>query len=52
MKRERQPQSNFILWNIDNVKINYSKKKWLEPNLLLTENRQDINFRITFLVDD
>ena len=51
MKRERQPQSNFILWNIDNIKINYSKKNWLEPNLLLTENRQDINFRITFLQD-
>ena len=51
MKRERQPQSNFILWNIDNIKINCSKKDWLDPNLLLTENRNDINLRITFLQD-
>jgi hypothetical protein len=51
MKRERQPQSNFILWNIDNVKIKCSKKNSLDPNLLLTENRQDINLRITFLED-
>jgi hypothetical protein len=51
MNRERQPQSNVILWNIDNLKIKFVKTGVLNPNLLLTENRQDVNFRIKFLED-
>lgn len=51
MNRERQPQSNAILWNIDNLKIKFTKMSVLNPNLLLTENRQDVNFRIKFLKD-
>lgn len=51
MNRERQPQSNVILWNIDNLKIKFVKTSVLKPNLLLTENRQDVVFRIKFLED-
>ena len=51
MNRERQPQSNVILWNIDNLKIKFVKTGVLNPNLLLTENRQDVNLRIKFLKD-
>ena len=51
MKRERQPQSNPILWNIDSLKIKFTKTNFMNPNNLLTENREDINFRIAFLQD-
>jgi len=51
MKRERQPQSNAILWKIDDIKINFAKNSKLNPKLLLTENRKDIELRIRFLED-
>jgi len=49
MNRERQPQSNFLLWNIDNIKIKFAQTEFLKPELLLTKNRLDINLRIKFL---
>lgn len=51
MKRERQPQCNRFLWNIDNLKVKFSKLDFLDPKLLLTENRFDISLRIDFLND-
>ena len=49
MNRERQPQSNLFLWNIDNLRIKIARVSSLDPNLLLTENRKDVNLRIKFL---
>lgn len=49
MKRERQPQNNPFLWYIDNLKEKFSKTRFLDPKLLLTENRHDISLRIDFL---
>ena len=49
MKRERQPQSNRFLWYVDTLKEKFSKIEFLDPKLLLTENRYDISLRIDFL---
>jgi len=51
MKRERQPQSNPFLWYIDNLKEKFSKITFLDPTLLLTENRYDISLRVDFLTE-
>lgn len=51
MKRERQPQSNAFLWSLDNLKEKFSKTSTLNPKLLLTENREDVDLRINFLND-
>ena len=51
MKRERQPQSNAFLWSLDNLKEKFSKTSTLNPKLLLTENRGDVDLRINFLND-
>jgi hypothetical protein len=51
MKRERQPQSNPFLWYIDNLKEKFSKITFLDPKLLLTENRYDVSLRVDFLTE-
>tara|TARA_B100000029_G_scaffold96608_1_gene86728 strand:- start:1709 stop:2251 length:543 start_codon:yes stop_codon:yes gene_type:complete len=51
MKRERQPQSNGFLWNIDNLQTLFTKNSSLNPKLLHTSNRKDIDLRIKFLDD-
>jgi hypothetical protein len=51
MKRERQPQSNPFLWYIDNLQEKFSKITFLDPKLLLTENRHDILLRVDFLTE-
>ncbi len=49
MKREKQPQTNSILWGIDNILTKFSKITTLDPNLLHTKNRYDLDIRIDFL---
>ncbi|MDC0211419.1 hypothetical protein OAK30_03050 [Candidatus Nitrosopelagicus sp.] len=51
MKRERQPQSNGFLWEIDNLQTILTKISFLNPELLNTSNRKDIELRIRFLDD-
>ena len=51
MNRERQPQSNKFLWSLENLQEKFRRIKILNPKLLLTENRKDIEYRILFLRD-
>ena len=51
MKRERQPQSNGFFWTIDNLQTLFTKISLLNPKLLHTSNRKDIDLRIKFLDD-
>ena len=49
MKFERQPMNNRFLWMIEIIQEIFAKTFFLPLDLLLTENRKDIEYRILFL---
>ena len=49
MKFERQPMNNRFLWMIEVIQEIFAKTFFLPLDLLLTENRKDIEYRILFL---
>jgi len=51
MKKERQPMNNRFFWILEIILQKFTKKNYMHTNLLLTENRKDIEYRVIFLND-
>jgi len=49
MKRENQPQTNFLLHFVDTLIVKTTKTQKISPTLVTTENRNDITVRKDFL---
>jgi len=51
MNKERQPMNNRFFWILEIIQQKFTKKNYIDPTLLLTENRKDIEYRVIFLHD-
>ena len=51
MTKERQPMNNRFFWILEIIQQKFTKKNYMDPTLLLTENRKDIEYRVIFLND-
>ncbi len=51
MTKERQPMNNRFFWILEIIQQKFTKKNYMHTNLLLTENRKDIEYRVFFLND-
>ena len=51
MTKERQPMNNRFFWILEIIQQKFTKKNYMHTNLLLTENRKDIEYRVIFLND-
>jgi len=51
MNKERQPMNNRFFWILEIIQQKFTKKNYIDPTLLLTESRKDIEYRVIFLHD-